>query len=295
MSHKSGIILLDKREGVSSAKAIAEVKKKLNLEKIGHAGTLDPMATGLLVCLAGDASRLARFAEGGRKIYSGTIRFGLTTSTDDITGDLLESGGRIPTLSEVETVIPKFLGRIMQVPPKISALKVGGKRAYKLARKGVDFELAAREVEIFDIKLAESSESDIAFVVECGKGTYIRSLARDIGAELGALACLASLRREAAQPFEIKNAYQIEDLAIGSMLSWEALLPDAVQIRLSQDACRALLMGQISALRGLEVRLPPASGSPFLIYFEEGTNRALGLLERQDSRLSFVANFPGEV
>lgn len=288
--------MLDKREGISSAQAIAEVKRKFNLKKIGHAGTLDPMATGLLVCLTGDTTRLAQYAEKGRKIYSGHIKFGSSTSTDDVMGDVLESGGRVPGLAEIEAVLPKFRGKISQVPPRVSALKVEGDRAYKLAREGKDFDLAARDLEVYEYKII-GLEGDLAqFYVECSKGTYIRALARDLGQALGSQACLASLRREGTAPFHIRDAKRIEDLSIEGMISWEQLLPQANKLQLSKGICKSLCLGQVSALREVEDRCVSQSlgGSPFLIYINEDTAKPLGLLEWKAGKLSFAVNFPQE-
>lgn len=229
---KPGIVLMDKAEGLSSAQALARLKKQLCAKKIGHAGTLDPFATGLLVCLTEGATRLAHYAQAGRKTYSGVIRLGITTDSDDLTGRVLHSVLQLPGFSSVEEVAMRFVGRISQKPPQFSAVKIGGERAYKRARQGLEMELAMREVEIDSFTVEPLEEGRIFFRVVCSKGTYIRSLARDLGASLGCGACLEQLRREVSEPFNIAQADQLDDLNTDRILSWSILFPDAGRIKL---------------------------------------------------------------
>ncbi len=205
-----GWLIIDKPVGITSARVVERVKKLLELprgHKIGHAGTLDPMATGLLALALGEATKLIEYAQAGRKTYAFTITFGETRDTDDAEGQVVETSDKRPTIAEIEAAIPRFLGKIQQVPPIYSALKIGGQRAYALARAGEAVELKAREVEVFewlvtsgqwlDNFLVTSHESlaTASFLVTCSKGTYIRSLARDLAASVGCLGYVSSLRR----------------------------------------------------------------------------------------------------
>lgn len=216
-----GLLLLDKPEGISSAGALNKIKHKLQLKKIGHAGTLDPMATGLLVCLVGRATKLASQAGLGQKRYSGTIKLGLQTSTDDITGQITASCENIPDFSLVKQMSQEFVGLINQLPPDVSAVKVDGVRAYKLSRKGIKPTLVERQVQVTRFDVIELKRDLIGFNVICGKGTYVRSLARDLGQRLGCGACLASLRREESLPFDILMAKKLDEISIGDIIPSE--------------------------------------------------------------------------
>lgn len=273
---KTGIILLDKASGISSAKAIAQVKHALQLEKIGHAGTLDPSATGLLVCLAGKATRAAAYAVDGPKIYTGTIRLGLRTSTDDITGEILEESLRIPDDNAVlNAVMENFTGALRQVPPQISAVKIQGEPAYKRVRKrGETVEIAAREVfiETFDARCLEGGR--IAFEIRCSPGTYIRSIARDLGEILGCGGCVESLSRKASYPFELKKARKVEELEESDILPWFELFPGVPYIACSAGDLGKLANGDqrpVAGLRGF-----PKSGEKVL-YGSEEPHDAKGL------------------
>lgn len=214
MKEISGIILLYKRAGITSATAIAEVKRKLELRKIGHAGTLDPMATGLLVCLVNNATKSASLFQQGEKTYSGTFKLGIQTSTDDCEGDVIKRVETIPPEEEVQKASKQFVGKISQIPPQISAIFVNGKRAYELARKGEAVELKPREVTVKEFKIWPLPQNEYGFRAVCSSGTYVRSLARDIGNELGCGACLTSLCREGSDPFTLSEASTIQELTI---------------------------------------------------------------------------------
>ncbi len=239
----TGIFLLDKAQGPTSAQAISAVKRKLGLEKIGHAGTLDPMAGGLLVCLSGGATRVAAYAEEGQKTYSGEILFGRATDTDDITGATLMESAVLPGESEVQELARKFVGAIDQVPPQYSALKVHGQRAYDLARQGQEVELKSRRIEVFGFSLVAVGAGRFSFTLTCSPGTYVRSLARDMGAAFGCGGCLAALRREASWPFSCAAAKVLEDLSLNDMLDWRALFPGVPQLMLADDYARRLAGG----------------------------------------------------
>lgn len=230
MNTRSGVILLDKQQGITSMKAITEVRRALKVERIGHTGTLDPMATGLLVCLIGKATKLAALFEAGRKTYTGTIQLGITTHTDDLQGDVLTTSTQLPTFADVLAIRDRFLGKIQQVPPKVSAVKVKGVRAYRKVFRGEDVVLAPREVTIFSFDIEPKTETLIQFKIECSKGTYIRSIARDMGEVLGCGGALESLRRTRSEPFSIADARRVYELTDADILDPETVLASVVPV-----------------------------------------------------------------
>lgn len=208
----TGFIIIDKAEGASSAKEVAKIKKLTGLP-CGHMGTLDPLATGVLPVAIGNASRLFDYFLKKTKTYVAAFQFGTDSDTLDITGNITRSGGYVPTVDEIKSVIPFFIGDIMQTPPKYSAKNIDGKRGYELARAGVEFELPPKKVTVHSIKLLDKTDSNTyTFEIECGGGTYIRSLARDIGKSLSTCAVMSALRRTKSGIFSIENSVKSEDL-----------------------------------------------------------------------------------
>lgn len=209
----SGILIVDKPAGWTSHDVVGRVRRLAGMRRVGHAGTLDPMATGVLVVLLGRATRAAEYAEAQTKGYSAHIRFGLTTDTLDTEGQVLTESGGLPDLEEVRAVLPRFQGEIEQIPPMYSAIKVGGKKLYEIARAGGEVERKARKVNITRIDCSGPLENgDFALDVECSKGTYIRSLCADIGEALGCGACMSALRRTYSGDFSADNALTIEKI-----------------------------------------------------------------------------------
>ncbi len=206
-----GFINLIKLEGMSSAYAVGAVKKKFNVP-CGHMGTLDPMASGVLPVGVGKTSRLFQYLLDKNKVYIAKFKFGYTTDTLDITGQTMDTCSFVPTLSQINSVLGEFIGEIDQVPPKYSAKCIDGKRGYQLARKGVEFELSAKKVNILDIKcLSQTAENEFEFRIDCKGGTYIRSLARDIALRLDTLGVMSSLNRTASGVFNLENGVLIEE------------------------------------------------------------------------------------
>lgn len=208
------LVLVDKPQGITSFGAVAALRKKLNEKRIGHTGTLDPMATGVLPLLTGRASRLCSIMLDSEKEYIAAVRLGITTDTLDITGKTL-SQTPVPSITDDELlgVLKSFCGNILQIPPMYSAIKKDGKRLYQLARDGVEVERAPREVTVFSIELLNrNSNTDFTFSVRCSKGTYVRSLCDDIGKALGTGAVLTSLRRTYAAGFNIKECTPLDDI-----------------------------------------------------------------------------------
>ncbi len=206
----NGFINLIKPKDVSSAFAVTSVKKKFNCP-CGHMGTLDPMASGVLPVGVGHASRLFQYMLSKDKSYIATFSFGEERDTLDITGEIERLTDAIPTSKELEEVLPKFVGKIMQVPPKYSAKNISGKRGYQLARSGVDFELPPVEIEINKIELlGQVSEREFSFLIDCKGGTYIRSLARDIAYAVGSLGTMTKLERTKSGIFDISTGVDLE-------------------------------------------------------------------------------------
>lgn len=208
-----GWIALDKPEGMGSTQALAKVKWLFNAAKAGHGGTLDPLASGLLPIALGEATKTVSWAMDGRKTYRVLVQWGEARTTDDREGEVCGRSDRRPSESEIAAILGRFEGEILQTPPKFSAIKVGGERAYDLARAGEEVALAARPVHIEKIALLAQPDADHAeFSVTCGKGTYIRSLARDMAEALGTLGHVAALRRTAVGPFAENDMISLEKL-----------------------------------------------------------------------------------
>ena len=224
----SGWICLDKPYDVTSTHAVSRVRRLFNAQKAGHAGTLDPLATGVLPIALGEATKTVPFLVDADKAYRFTVAWGRATATGDREGETIAQSDVRPTPSEVEAVLPDFIGEISQVPPAFSAIKVEGQRAYDLARAGETVELAARPVTIHAARIAEVPDPDhLTLEIECGKGTYVRALARDLAERLGAHAHVAELRRTRVGPFSAASSVTLElleDLGHKARQS-EALLP----------------------------------------------------------------------
>ena len=206
----SGILVIDKPQGVTSHDMVGLCRKLYGTRKVGHAGTLDPMATGVLVMLIGRAAKASDFLLEKVKTYETTLRFGYATDTQDITGEIIASSDKRPTKGELESILPSFRGEILQVPPMYSALKRDGQKLYDLARKGIEIEREARPVTIHALELTDFRDTaphiEADLTVTCSKGTYIRTLCTDIGEATGALGTMAALRRTKAGMFTLDNA-----------------------------------------------------------------------------------------
>ncbi len=209
-----GWLVLDKPAGLSSAGAVAAVRRIFNAAKIGHGGTLDPLATGVLPIAMGEATKTVGYVMNGAKTYRFTVRWGERRTTDDSEGEVAATNPHRPGEAEIRAALPRFVGAITQVPPVYSALKIAGRPAYARARAGEVLEMAPRTVRIDCLELEQVIDSDHAsFRVVCGKGTYIRSLARDLAVALGTCGHVASLRRLAVGPFREEDAIPLEKLA----------------------------------------------------------------------------------
>ena len=208
----NGIVIVDKPQDWTSQDVVSKLRGVFKTRRIGHGGTLDPMATGVLPVFVGRATRAVEFFEHAEKTYIATLRLGLTTDTEDISGRVLEEKAVSVTEEELETVLSRFRGEIDQVPPMYSAIKVNGQKLYELARKGREVERQSRKVTIFRLECEEFDGSEAKLLVHCSKGTYIRTLCKDIGEALGCGGCMAALRRVSAGAYTIENAVSLETL-----------------------------------------------------------------------------------
>ncbi len=252
-----GWLAIDKPLGVTSTQIVGRVRRALDAQKIGHGGTLDPLATGVLPLALGEATKTVSYAMDGRKTYRFQVRWGEATSTDDREGEIIETSNHRPGRAEIEAALPAFLGRIEQVPPRFSAIKLQGERAYDLARDNQDFELAARNVDIHRFQVCdpvpEGDDADhMSFEVDCGKGTYVRSLARDLARKLGTVGHVSRLRRTSVGPFHESDAISLESLealghspaALELLLPVETALDDIPALALSETEAARLRSGQ---------------------------------------------------
>jgi tRNA pseudouridine55 synthase len=201
----SGWLVLDKPVGMGSTEAVSKVKWLFQAEKAGHAGTLDPLASGMLPIALGEATKTVPYVQDGTKVYRFTVAWGEERSTDDLEGPVTKTSDTRPSEGEILALLPKYTGVIMQTPPQFSAIKIAGERAYDLARDGATVDIPEREVEIGRFDLVEITPDGTIFEIECGKGTYVRSLARDMGRDLGCFGHIAELRRTEVDPFTAED------------------------------------------------------------------------------------------
>jgi tRNA pseudouridine55 synthase len=253
----NGWIILDKGVGMTSTHAVAAVKRALSAKKAGHAGTLDPLASGILPIALGEATKTVPFVMDGRKSYVFTVAWGAETNTDDAEGEVVERTDRLPEAAEVEALLPGFVGSIQQVPPRFSAIKIQGERAYDLARDGEVVELQARTVEIDRLALVHHEGNRSILEADCGKGTYVRAIARDLGRALGCLGHIAALRRTRVGPFTEADSVVVNDLATeaSALHPVEIALGELPSINVSRDMAGRLMRGQSIILRGREAPL----------------------------------------
>ncbi len=208
----SGVLIVNKHMGATSHDIVNKIRRLYGTKKVGHTGTLDPMATGVLVVLIGRAAKAAEFLSADRKSYLATLRLGITTDTEDTTGQVLTSTEQLPDKEAVKEAVGRFIGNIKQIPPMYSALKVGGKKLCDLARQGIVVDREARDITIHKIECKKINDCDYSLLVDCSAGTYIRTLCADIGASLGCGGAMASLERRAAGEFHISASHTTEEL-----------------------------------------------------------------------------------
>ncbi|WP_210496253.1 tRNA pseudouridine(55) synthase TruB [Microvirga antarctica] len=258
----NGWIILDKGVGMTSTHAVAVVKRGLSAKKAGHAGTLDPLASGILPIALGEATKTVPFIMDGRKSYVFTVAWGEETNTDDAEGEVVGRTDLLPEAAAIEALLPRFIGQVQQVPPRFSAIKIQGERAYDLARDGEVVELQPRTVEIDRIALVHHRGNRSVLEADCGKGTYVRAIARDLGRALGCLGHIAALRRTRVGPFTEADAVTVDDLTTdaAALRPVESALHDIPSIAVSRDMAGRLMRGQSIILRGRDA---PISGKIF--------------------------------
>ena len=252
----NGWIILDKPEGMTSTQAVGKVRRLLEAQKAGHAGTLDPLATGILPIALGEATKTVPHIMDAAKTYRFAVRWGQERNTDDAEGEVVATSDRLPDRQQIEALLPQFTGRIRQRPPAFSAIKLEGERAYDLARAGEKVDIPEREVEIHDLRLLADEPGappDLSrFEVECGKGTYVRALARDMGRALGCYGYISALRRTRVGPFceahafsldmpgELSHSARAEDY----LLPVETALDDIPALAITRPEAERLAFGQ---------------------------------------------------
>jgi len=288
-----GVLLVDKPGGMTSHDVVARARKALGTRKIGHAGTLDPMATGLLILGVEAATRLLTFIVGLDKTYETTIRLGATTDTDDADGTIeTTTDAAAVAPAAVTAAIADLTGEISQVPSRVSAIKVGGRRAYDLARAGEEVELAARTVTVSRFEVLRERRVDgfldLDVVVDCSSGTYVRALARDLGAALGVGGHLTALRRTRIGPFDVAGAAAIDALGSAPLQAPAAVATTVLgAFPVSAEEARDLRHGKrlVGASARLE-RAPAAAIDP--------AGLLVGIVERRGDDVKSVMNLPGE-
>jgi tRNA pseudouridine55 synthase len=290
-----GWVVLDKPLGMTSTQAVGAVRRLFDAQKAGHAGTLDPLATGILPIALGEATKTVPFAVDGEKAYRFTVRFGIETDTDDAEGQVIRTSEKLPTMQEIDSILADFTGEISQVPPKFSAIKVEGNRAYDLARSGEEVVLEPRWIVVEDLRLIDMTEGAAILEAECGKGTYVRALARDMGRALGSAAHVINLRRTRVGAFDeavsvkldtLRAAAEAGDIA-AHLRPVEAALDDIPGLSVGAGDAANLARGQAVLVRGRDA--PVLNGAAYAHF--KGRILALGELEKGAFRPTRVFNF----
>ena len=276
----NGWINLDKPVGVTSTQAVGRLKHLFNARKVGHAGTLDPLASGVLPVAFGEATKTVAVVQEGMKSYRFAIKWGVETDTDDAEGKAIAQSELRPDRGAIVAALPRFIGLIMQIPPMYSAIKIAGERAYDLARDGARFEIAAREIFVHRLELVEHNGEESTFEAECGKGAYVRSLARDLGRLLGCFGHVCLLRRTRVGPFSVERGVSFEQLeaspeAMAAALHGvEAGLAELQRCAIDRNGAATLRRGQRLILRGSAA---PEEGPAYAVCF--GSPVAVGTVE----------------
>ena len=285
----NGIILVDKPCGWTSHDVVGKLRGILRERRIGHSGTLDPMATGLLVVFAGRATRAVEFAEADSKEYIAGLRLGVSTDTQDTTGNVLNTCEALPSKDELIAAANGFLGEISQIPPMYSAIKINGKKLYELARRGEIVERSPRKVTISKLELVGEDKSDYILDIHCSKGTYIRTLCSDIGDKLGCGGCMSSLRRVKAGVFSITQAHTMEQIQAaadlggldGIIIPVDTLFTDKPKLTVNEFEEKKLRNGNT-------IKTKSADGT-YRVYSESG--EFLLLAEVKDNLLRTIKSF----
>ncbi|MBK9083662.1 MAG: tRNA pseudouridine(55) synthase TruB [Rhizobiales bacterium] len=288
-----GWVVLDKPVGLTSTHAVSRLKRIYNGKKAGHAGTLDPLASGILPVAFGEATKTVPFVQDGEKSYLFEVTWGAETTTDDAEGEVAHRSDLRPTREALEALLPRFVGEIMQTPPAFSAIKVNGERAYDIARDGEEVTLAARPIVIHDLRLVDFSPDRATLEADCGKGTYVRALARDLGRLLGCYGHVTALRRTRVGPFTLADATPLaalDDLAEAgrALKPVEAGLTEVPCVIVDRNGAARLRRGQGLLLRGRDA---PGEGVAWASCAGEPV--AFGDIQEGELRPSRVFNLGG--
>ena len=294
----SGILLVDKPTGPTSHGVVSATRKALGLKKVGHAGTLDPMASGLLTLGIGPGTKLLTYLVGADKRYLATIRLGQSSSTDDAEGELSEVAPTevLDAISEeqIRSGLQAMVGEIDQVPSSVSAIKVDGKRAYDRARAGEDVTLAARKVTIYSIAVGEIRRDetvlDVQVDVHCSSGTYIRAIARDLGQKLGVGGHLTALRRTTVGPFDVEDALDVDDIAADKLMS---LADVARQVMPSVNVTAAQTV-ELGHGKTIFLEPPGGVGKDAPVAAVDPTGRLVAIVSIESGRTRILVGFPAE-
>jgi tRNA pseudouridine55 synthase len=295
----NGWVVLDKPLNMTSTQAVAAVRRAFNAQKAGHAGTLDPLATGILPIALGEATKTVPFAVDGEKVYRFAIRWGAETTTDDAEGAIVAESAERPTRADIEALLGQFTGEIMQVPPQFSAIKVDGKRAYDMAREGETVVLEARPVTIDALRIEAMPDADTTVLIaECGRGTYVRSIARDMGRILGCKGHVVELRRTRVASFAETNSVPLAALfaaadsddpraILAHLQPTEAALDSIIGVPVTSDDAARLNRGQPVLMRGRDA--PVMAGEAYAMC--KGHLVALGTIDKGEFHPTRVFNF----
>lgn len=289
----NGWVVLDKPVGMTSTHAVSRLKRIYNAKKAGHAGTLDPLASGILPIAFGEATKTVPFVQDGEKSYQFTVKWGEETNSDDVEGDVTAKSDRRPTRDEIEAILPRFIGEISQTPPAFSAIKVNGERAYDIARDGEEVVLAPRMITIHALRLVDFAGERAVFEADCGKGTYVRALARDFGRALSCLGHVIALRRTRVGPFFTDAATPLAALddpaeAGRAMQPVESGLVEVPCVNVDRNGAGRLRRGQPLLLRGAG---SPSEGWAWAAC--QGEPVAFGQIEQGELHPSRVFNLGG--
>jgi tRNA pseudouridine55 synthase len=280
----SGILVIDKPKGETSNKTLQNLKNIFFAQKAGHTGSLDPLATGILPICFGEATKFAGYLLNGDKAYRFVIHLGVTTTTGDAEGDILETKAVKVSDKELKKIVKNYIGSIEQTPPMYSAIKINGEKLYKLARKGIEVERKKRSVEIFSLEVVERDGDFVTLEVECSKGTYVRTLAEDIGRDLGCGGSIAELRRIYAEPFDLEDMVSMDKVEAifeekdfaklnALLLPIDAMLGDYPEIVLDDDSAYYVNQGQ-----AVQVSNAPESGK-LRMYKEDDSFLGMGRID----------------
>lgn len=285
----NGIILIDKPQDWTSHDVVAKLCGILHERRIGHSGTLDPLATGLLVVFVGRATRAVEFAEADSKEYIAGLRLGLSTDTQDISGNVIAECSDLPDEGAVRRAVNSFIGDIEQIPPMYSAIKIGGKKLYELARKGQSVERAPRKITVSSIEIIGREGGDYLLKIACSKGTYVRTLCNDIGASLGCGACMSSLRRISAGAFSVESAHSIDEVEnaanegqlVDIILPVDTLFSALPELKVPESTANRLKTGNI-------IKISAADGD-YRVYSDSGEFLLVGKVE--NGKLKTIKSF----